>query len=98
MEGKAPEEYFCPKCNEKMMKDMVVTMQSKLAEDTGMPMPTLQVVIMGLNIIGVAGCPSELMQPIWNWTKTYGKDQDGLNLEEQDKLKLIKWNEWVKSK
>ena len=90
MENKIPEEYFCPKCNTKMMQDLVATMQKDLE------LPTLQTVLMGLDILGTSGCPGKLLQPIYEWTKTYGKNKNELNEEEQEKLKLIKWQEWAR--
>lgn len=80
-----PEDYFCPKCNEKAAYDMVAKLR-----DEGMP--CLQVVHMGFNILGAAGCPGKLLKPIHEWAKTYGKIPNELNEEEQEKLKLIRWN------
>lgn len=96
MTDKIPEEYFCPKCNYKMMKDMVFRMQHN-QEHPEYELPTLSVVMMGINMIGEAGCPTNLLKPIYEWAKEHNNDKYELSTTEQDKLKLIKWQEWARS-
>ena len=90
MQSKIPEHYYCPKCNTAMVEDLVDKLQNG-----EMVMPTMYVVQMGVDILKGAGCPLSLVKPVWEWAKTYGKNKNELNEEEQDKLKLVKWQEWA---
>ncbi len=86
---KLPSDYYCPQCGIKATRDLVAAMK----EDG---IPTNYTVFMAINILIEAKCPVALVKPIALWSKTYGKHIDTLNEEEQDKLRLIKWNQWVK--
>lgn len=85
-----PEDYFCPKCNLKATRDMVAAMKAD-------GMPTFYIVNMAMHILSDANCPTNLLKPIAEWMKTYGENLNELSELEQDKLKLIKWEEWAKS-
>jgi hypothetical protein len=94
--NKEPEGYFCPKCNTKMIQEMV----GRMLHNESHPehnLPTLSVVLMGVDILRSAGCPGELVKPVYEWARAYGKDKYELNEVEKDKLKLLKWEEWAKS-
>ena len=83
-----PEEYFCPRCNAKATHDLV--------EHLKIDMPTVFIVSMAMNILFEAECPSGLLKPIAEWARTYGEKLTGVNEEEKDKLKLVKWERWAK--
>lgn len=89
MADKLPEGYFCPKCNVEATHDLVEHFKSD-------GMPTLYIVSMALTILFDAKCPTNLLKPIGEWSKTYGEHLNELSEEEQERLKLAKWDMWAK--
>jgi len=85
---KLPEDYFCPKCNVKATHDLVEALKAD-------GMPTLYILSMAMNILFDAKCPTKLLKPIAEWAKTYGEHLNELSEEEQDKLRLAKWERWA---
>jgi len=84
-----PEDYFCPNCNAKAVKDMVYRMRAD-------GMPELLVVNMALTILAEAKYPENLLRQVGEWSERYAETQ-GLTEEERDKMKLIKWQTWAKA-
>lgn len=80
--------YYCPKCNGEMARDLATHMKEEL--------PHLSVAMMAIEILNDCKCPPKILGPVWEWSRTYLRDFDGLSGEDKEKLKLIKWQEWAR--
>ncbi len=88
MSNNSPKDYFCPRCNYRMTLDMV----AKLKADG---IPTMSIVNIALHILSDAGCPTNLLKSVSEWSRKYGDNINELSEEEQDKLQLVRWKLWA---
>lgn len=86
------DEYYCPECWYSSVRKMVKMMQNLEIQTLGLESEELMcksTIHMALYILSDAQCPDELLKPIIRWFEGL---QGQFSQEQEDKLKLIKWN------